>query len=178
MVSALDNWIMNPANKIQKRLWQAIIATVLPVLTVHVPATETTGVVTIIKPDTVQITDVDDLVLGTFSSLNASLTVSDEVCIYSSSGAYALVVTSANGAFALQDGQTTTEIPYSIDWLVASANMVSYGIPLVGLAGNATDVSCGGTTNASFQATVNTADFNAADPGGYSDTLTLLIQPE
>lgn len=169
---------MNPAIKTKLRLGQLMVATLMPVFALHAATTETTATVTIIKPDTVQITDVDDLVLGTFSSLDASLSVSDDVCVYSSSGAYGLVVTSANGAFALKDVATTTEIPYSIDWLVASAITVIYGDPLVGLAGNANNVSCDGTTNASFQATVTAADFNAADPGDYSDTLTFLIQPE
>jgi len=150
----------------------------LPVLSVRVMATESTAVVSIIKPDTVQISDVDDLVLGDHSRLETSLSAIDEVCVYSSSGTYGLVVTSANGAFTLKDSETTTQIPYSIDWLVGSVNSVSYGDPLVGLAGNANNVRCSGLSNASYRATVTASDFNSADPGGYSDTVTFLIQPE
>ena len=178
MFPAGNDKIMNPAIKSKKRLGQLMVATLMPVFALHAATTETTAEVTITKPDTVQITDVNDLVLGSFSSLDTSLSVSDDVCVYSSSGAYGLVVTSTNGAFELKDGGTTTVMPYSIDWLVASAITVSYGVALVGIAGNASSVSCDGTPNASSEATVTAADFNAADPGGYSDTVTFLIQPE
>lgn len=37
------------------------------------------------------------------------------------------------------------------------------------------DTTCGAGINARFEITVTAADFNAADPGAYGDTLTLLI---
>ena len=169
---------MNPANTSKIRIGQLVVATLMWVIASDAASSESTAVVTIVKPDSVQITSVDDLVLGTFSSLSASLSVSDDVCVYSTSGAYGLIVTSVNGSFALKDVGTTTEIPYLIDWQVSSSTTVTYGTPLIGLTGNANNASCDGTTNASFKATVTAADFNAADPGGYSDTITFIIQPE
>lgn len=169
---------MNPANTNILRISQFVVATLMWMITFNAAASETTSVVTIVKPDTVRISNVDDLVLGTFSSLSASLSVSDDVCVYSTSGAYGLIVTSTNGTFALKDIGTSTLIPYLIDWQVSATNSVTYGTPLTGLTGNANNISCDGTTNASFEATVTAADFNAADPGGYSDTITFLIQPE
>lgn len=169
---------MNTMKMTKAAIRRILPLSLLPVVAIHAASTETTTVVTIVKPDNVRISDVDDLVLGSFSSLSNSLTVLDALCVYSSSGAYGVTITSSNGDFALKDDETATTIPYAIDWLAGSLISVDYGSVLVGLSGDASNVDCGGSSNAGFQATVTAADFNAADPGDYSDTLTLLIQPE
>ena len=137
-----------------------------------------TSVLTMTKQDAVQISDVDDISLGIKGNLVASETGSDDLCIFTSTGAYTVTVTSNNDAFQLEDANTTTVIPYSVNCIVASSRAVTYGIPVNGLIGNSTAVDCEAGTNATFQVTVAAVDFNAATPGDYRDTLTLLVSPE
>ncbi len=139
---------------------------------------EGTAVIQISKLNAVQITDLDDINLGTQGNLTATATGSDAVCVFSSTGGYNITITSANGAFQLEDANTTTDIPYSLDWTAGSTSAVTYNTPITGLVGDSTAVDCNATTNASFEVSVTAADFNAADPGSYTDTLTLLVQPE
>lgn len=137
-----------------------------------------TSIINIGKQNAVQITDVDDLNLGTAGSLSATATESDSVCVFSSTGAYNITLSSANGAFILSDVNTTTDIAYSVDWTAGTATTAVYNTAITGLVGDSTAVDCGATTNATFSVSVTAANFNAADPGNYSDTLTLLVQPE
>ena len=137
-----------------------------------------TSIINIAKQNAVQITDVDDIDLGTAGNLTATATESDSVCVFSSTGAYNITLSSTNGSFELSDTNTTTNIPYSVDWTVGTATTAVYNTAITGLVGDSTAVDCGATTNATFSVSVTAANFNAADPGNYSDTLTLLVQPE
>lgn len=139
---------------------------------------EGTSIITIIKEDAVLITDVDDLFLGTRGALFDNQVNSDAVCVYSSTGSYNLAITTANGLFSLQSPNTTTAIPYSLEWITDIATPVVYNNPINGLIGDSQSINCNGTTNAIFQITVTPTAFNAAAPGNYQDTLTLLVQPE
>lgn len=132
-----------------------------------------TSVVTIIKENAVQISNVGDIDLGTQATLAADAVASDDVCVFSSTSAYNLTVTSANGAFELQNGAEA--IPYGLSW---DAAPVAQGVAITGLTGDNVSLNCSGGTNATFEVTVASADFNGANPGTYTDTLTLLVQPE
>lgn len=134
-----------------------------------------TSVVTIIKENAVQISNVNDLDMGTHSALAADASANDDVCVFSSTSGYNITVSSANGALELQDAATTTPVPYALTWDTAP---VTLGSTITGLTGDNTSLNCGGGTNANFAVTVASADFNAAAPGTYTDTLTLLVQPE
>jgi hypothetical protein len=139
---------------------------------------EGTSIVTIIKEDAVLISDVDDLFLGTRGALFENQVNADAVCVYSSTGSYNLSITTTNGAFSLQSANTTTDIAYSLEWITEEATSVAYNSPVIGLIGDSRSINCNGTTNALFQITVTPATFNAAAPGNYQDTLTLLVAPE
>lgn len=163
----------------------AFVATMVAASGVAVSATDGTlgttssgtSVVTIIKDNAVQISDVNDLNMGNHSALTADEVMSDGVCVFSSTGGYNVTVSSANGALELVSGTDT--IPYSLDWAAGGAPAaVTLGTPIIGLAGDQSATDCGGTPNASFEVTVAQADFNSAPPGTYTDTLTLLINPE
>lgn len=141
-------------------------------------ASEGTSIITIIKEDAVLITDVDDLFLGTRGALFDNQVNADAVCVYSSTGSYNLTITTVNGLFSLQSPNTTTNIPYSLEWITDITTSVIYNNAIVGLIGDSQSINCNGTSNAIFQITVTPAAFNAAAPGDYQDTLTLLVQPE
>lgn len=138
---------------------------------------EGSSIVTIIKENAVQITDVNDLDLGTSAFLSADASADDDVCVFNSTASYQVTVSSANG-MNLVDG--TEAIPYAVEWSAngGAAVSVSDGVAITGLVGDQASPTCGGGTNANFSATVVAADFNAAAPGTYTDTLTLLVEPE
>ncbi len=138
---------------------------------------EGSSIVTIIKQNAVQISNVNDLDLGTAAFLAADASANDDVCIFNSTASYQVTVTSTNG-MNLVDG--TDMIPYAVEWSAngGAAVGVSDGVPVTGLVGDQASLDCNGGTNANFSATVAAADFNAAAPGTYTDTLTLLVEPE
>ncbi len=139
-----------------------------------------TSIVTIIKQNAVQITDVDDLDLGNHATLAGPASDSDDVCIFNSTGNYRVTVTSNNGSFNLTSGGNL--IPYTFEWAANGnpAAAVTYNTAVTGLTGDSSSLTCAGSggTNASFGVTVAAADFNAAAPGTYTDTVTLFVEPE
>ncbi len=141
-------------------------------------SSEGTSIISIIKEEAVMITKVDDLFMGTRGVLNNNQVNADAVCVFSSTGTYNLLITTANGEFELRSPDTTTDIAYSLDWITTYSTPVTYNSSINGLVGDGRSIDCNGTTNAIFQVTVTPAAFNSAQPGNYQDTLTLLVQPE
>jgi len=142
------------------------------------PDSTGTSDVTIIKEDAVQISNVDDLDLGTMNLASADITATDEVCVFNTTATYSVTVSSSNGVFELRDGAEA--IPYAVSWAdddLVPAGVV-YGVAETAQLGDNLDPTCGAGTNASFGITITQADFNNAAAGTYTDTLTLLINPE
>ncbi len=138
---------------------------------------EGTAVINISKQNAVKITNLDDINLGTFGSLTATTTGADDVCVFSSTGGYGLVMTSANDGFSMAATGTTTTIDYSVEWEANLTSDLTYNSMLPGLIGDSSDVDCNGQTNATFTISIEPNAFNAAEPGSYTDTLTMLVQP-
>lgn len=141
-------------------------------------SSEGTSVITIVKQDAVQISDVDDLYLGVMGTLTSNKVVGDDVCVFSSTGAYSLTASSVNGSFALMDSNASTDIPYVLQWVTSTVRTVNYGSALTNITGESRSLNCNGSSNARFQVVIVPDDFNEAEPGSYRDTLTLLVQPE
>ena len=136
-----------------------------------------TSDVMIVKDNVVQLSDVGDLDLGSFNSLTADLSASDAVCVFNSTASYKVTVDSSYGAYELRDGAEA--IPYAVNWIVGAVTApMAHGVENAGNLGDRTSPNCNGGTNASFEVTVAAADFNSALPGTYTDTLTLMIEPE
>ena len=137
------------------------------------------SIVTIIKQNAVQITNVADLDLGIYATLAADVAADDDVCVFSSTGGYSVTLSGAGAGFTL-DGGAAGAIPYLVQWAAGGAPAVPVvpGTPIVSQPGDATSLNCNGGTNANFAVSVSAALFNAAAPGTYTDTLTLLVEPE
>ena len=135
-----------------------------------------TSTLTFVKDDAVQISGVDDIDLGARSHLSSAERVVDKLCVYSSTGSYAITASSANGAFELRSGDAPGTIPYRLQWISGQVHDLEYGVPLGGLRAHV-DLRCRGRTNASFRLIVSPRDFNGAEPGAYSDTLVLVVTP-
>jgi len=117
-----------------------------------------TSIVTIIKQNAVQISNVNDIDLGTHYALTANEVASDDVCVFSSTGAYEITMTSNAGlVFEMNDG-AGTPLPYLVTWT----------------ADGATTPAISGAPVGAF---TSNADFNSVPNGTYTDTLTLLVTP-
>ncbi len=125
--------------------------------------------------DRVQISGLDDIDLGLYSG-TGPLTGDDAFCIYrNGTGLYEVEITSENedgGAFRMVSG--TNFINYSVTFNTAS---VSSGDEVSG-TGDATSLTCGGSTNTTLAVTVAEAELQSAVSGNYADTITMVVSPE
>lgn len=146
-----------------------------------VPGFSSTGTldISITVDDEVRISNLGDIVLGTFAGVDASGT--SAACIYRNSATTYQITASGNGtanAFTLTDGTGT--VGYSVTYADGAtvADSMSSGIALVGQDGADTDVDCAATgNNALIGVTVAAADAAALPAGSYSGTLTLVVAP-
>ena len=153
------------------------------------PTSTGSSVVTIIKQDAAQITKVNDLNFNNPGFLSNDVRLADDVCVFSTTGAYNVTLTSTNGTndFLLRNG-SGDDMPYSVAWgaattlgAVGSGTAITGGTALAGQAGNGTDLDCAGDAggvNAAFAVEIAAADYNAAPVGTYTDILTILVAPE
>lgn len=131
--------------------------------------------------DRVQISGLNDIDFGAYAG-SGDLNGGDAFCVYrNGTGAYSVTITSAEaagGSFRLSNG--TDFIPYSVsfndDADIAGGSAVSAGDTLNG-AGHASSVSCGGSSNASIGVSIAASALQAAPSGVYTDTITLLVEP-
>lgn len=175
-----------------KKLQLALVASAIAVLgsSVHAASdgllagTSTgTSVVTIIKDNSVQISNVDDLNMLAHATLTADESASDEVCVFSSTTGYTVTVTSSTGTFDLLGASPTAPetLPFALTWAEAGQPAVTLGHNATSpaMSGDNSSLTCGtALTNAAFEATVAATDFNAAAPDTYSATLTILVAPQ
>lgn len=142
------------------------------------PESQATAVISFTKENAVRISGVGDADFGSRSSLAVSERFTEGLCVYSSTGAYAVTVTSANGAFVLSGEDTLDTIPYAVQWISGLTNDLAYATELGGQIGHATRLDCDGNDNAQYRVIVTPNDFNAVAPGVYRDTLTVQVRPE
>ncbi len=147
---------------------------------------------TLIKGESVLITKVNDVDWGQyaagFTSTGATVTMTDEVCVFSTAGGGDYTVTLQDGnwsgtQFELLSGADA--IPFTVDWEDAAGasevNMgegAAYG-PSGGFHGHQTEQDCGNATatNATITYQVTEDNIAAAPVGVYTATLQLLITP-
>jgi hypothetical protein len=148
--------------------------------TLGLSSTGTTDI-SIIKGDTAQITGLTDILLAPWTTGDPAPVGTASACVYTSTGAYSMTATSANGAgaaFRLTDG--TNFIAYAVRWNdgAAGLQLTTNGTPLTTQAGDAASTTCGGATPATVQVSIGVGAMAAAPTGTYGDTLTVLIAPE
>lgn len=153
--------------------------------TLGTTSTGTVGV-SLTIPALVQITGLSDIVLGSVSSFPA--TGNTTACVYSNvvspAGSYFVTASSANvlaGAFRVNDGGTNF-ITYSAYWNNASAATQTTALTsgtktAQQTGGSALLLNCGGGSNANFNISFSAVQAQAAPPGAYTDTVTIVISP-
>lgn len=133
-------------------------------------------------PDSIQVTQVNDINLGSFDGVN-DMTGSDELCVYRRGGGqYGVTITGsgAAGAFSLSTGGST--IPFSVTWDDGNGvQTVDPGVLLSGLANTyTTDTECNGgaANNATLGVQLNANDVRTAATatGAHTGTLTITVE--
>lgn len=144
---------------------------------------QSTLTVTINIPDSVRVSQLNDIDLGTFSGLD--LSGSDSFCVFRASGLpYAVTLTGSGtaGSFSLTNG--VTEIPLTVTWNDgAGAVPVSPGVLLStrvnSFSGNS-HCNNGGSNNATIGVAATAATVAASSPtsGSYVGTITMIVELE
>jgi len=130
-------------------------------------------------PNLVQISMLNDVNLGSWAGAN--MTAFERFCVFSTTGSYNVTASSANGVgnrFYLDNAGTT--LRYVVRWFDSNNvrqnlrhNQVSNVFSAV-----TTAPDCNGVTNSRLRIRVRNNWAGAVPAGTYSDTLTLLIQPQ
>lgn len=133
-----------------------------------------TAVINLTIPSLIRITDLADVNLGTYNGDSIDRTGSSPACVRrNSAGNYSVTATSANGSFVLTSVPATT-IPYTLTW---GGTGLTYGAALGGqVADSATLGSCTPVAG-KLGVNVPAAGMDAAQPGAYTDTVTVTVAP-
>ncbi len=134
----------------------------------------------------VQIDNIDDLALGTWSGVG-DLSAADNVCIHSrhSGQTYGITLTGdgAGGAFTLSSGAPTL-LPYRVYWNDEITEVgkveVFAGVKLGSQTGASRFRRCRFVptgTNANFSVEISSTDLEGVQAGTYSGVLTLFLGP-
>ncbi|MBX2885301.1 MAG: hypothetical protein KTR32_35430 [Granulosicoccus sp.] len=147
--------------------------------------------VSIVKSEGVKISDIDDWLIGVFTSsdtINFSQYQWDPQCVYSSTGAYSIQVSSSNGGANLNLQSGGNSMNYRIYavfrrggnyfWTSSTNTTINIG----NMSGSSASLTCADEQiagiNLWFAALVTPADFNPAPPGIYQDVVSLTVTPE
>jgi len=133
-----------------------------------------------------QINALSDVSFGTLSSLTASQTRSQTVCVYASLSRYTIRATGsgASNAFTLANtANSAALLAYTVQWSFSggqtSGMAMTSGQPLTSPNGINILCSLGGllASSASLIVSLPAASLSAAQAGTYTGTLTLMVSP-
>lgn len=146
--------------------------------------------ITLERSESVRITNIDDWMIGIFTSSDSINTLQyewDWQCVYTSTGSFRVDVSSANGGARLAlesaSGDRMTYQIYSYSRRGNNYRMVGHNTPVFALnnLSGSQSLTCNdepSNTNLWFAAVVRPFAFNAAPPGIYRDVVTLVVSPE
>ena len=144
-----------------------------------------TAEIQVTKGDGVRVSDLQDFNFG--SGNTAPGPQFDDICIYSTTGSYTLTASSnGNGSggpqFRMINTTSTEHIRYFVEFRDDTFSQNGTGLihNVASATYNNADTvsdSCSGGVNSRLILRIDTPTFNAATPGTYIDTLTLLVQP-
>lgn len=133
-------------------------------------------------PDRVQISDVKDLALGTWSG-TSDLVGSTSFCVYRNGAAgYDVTLSTVSGSFQVSSATSGDSIPFGVkvdDSLDASAGeALTYNTASANALLGSNSLTCGGSDNATLQFTFAQADLQGKGTAtDYTETVTILVAP-
>lgn len=132
-------------------------------------------------PNSIQVTQIDDIALGTFDGSN-DISRADTLCVYQANGGqYAVTLTGSGNEGAFELASAGSRVPYAVSWNDGSgAQTASPGIPLTGMGNSRSgDPQCdgGASNNATVSVDVLANDISAATASGvHSGVLTIMVE--
>ncbi len=125
----------------------------------------------------VKISGFVDFNYGTWSS--GSVSRSTDVCVYKSTGSSDYYITASGGAGTLSVTSSSNNLSYSVEFKQSNGSFLSlsHGVRRMFSGANQSAEDCGGSTNATLRCTFATVDLEAARPGSYSGTLSIMVEP-
>ena len=130
-----------------------------------------------ITGEMIQISDLNDIPLGTFDGVN-DLIASDDICVYRNNAAatYTVTASGSSGNFEVDNGIDV--IPYQVEYDDSSGFVtLTDSTPIAAANADSSLLDCGGTPVATVRITTLATDMSSASPGLYTDTLTLTVAP-
>lgn len=134
-------------------------------------------------PELIQITQLQDIDLGSWNA-TSDMQATRDFCVFRNGyGSFALTATGNNdsgGDFRVSSG--ANNIPYSLafsqnaGWYAATPGN-ALGSNITGFTGESLR-DCGGGSSHSLRVSVNETDLGTAQEGTYTDTVTVLVQPD
>lgn len=144
-------------------------------------STNFTVSVDITIPNSIQITQIDDIALGTFDGSN-NISRSDTLCVYQANGGqYAVTLTGSGNGGAFELISAGSSVPYAVSWNDGNgAQAATPGMPLAGMGNSRSgDPQCNGgaSNNATVSVDVLANDIGAATSSGvHSGVLTIMVE--
>lgn len=136
-------------------------------------------------PRLIQISEMDNISLGTYDGSPGPRTYTETFCVYTNAGDYSIQANSANGSsgtYALSGAtgqlEYTVRASNAID-MVSPVTLTNGGVPAIFGADLSTllDGNCDSGPNAAIQIEIPESELQAAPPGDYSGTLVLQVSP-
>ena len=132
----------------------------------------------------IQISSLNDLDFD-FVTAGADKSVAESFCVYSNSdvGTYKITTSSQNGTdggYAMKHTTKADTLAYSLTMDDGSGKktLTSGTQSTDSFPANSASTNCGGSTNATVEATVTSANLAAVAAGEYTDTLVLVVSPD
>ncbi|MBL0319706.1 MAG: hypothetical protein IPP74_10540 [Alphaproteobacteria bacterium] len=175
----------------------ALLATIVSASQVEAATQGTLGAtstgsltISVTKPARVKISGLTDLTLASWVDGDGAVTLTNDVCVYSTrpSGAYTVKATGSGTASAFTLSASAVTLPYTVTWnsggvgaLANTGTALTANVTSGTLNNAATDNSnCAGTTpgnTARIIVGITNANMQAISDGVYTGTLTLLVSP-
>ncbi len=147
--------------------------------------------ITMVKTEAVKISNIDDWLIGVYTATDTITGAAfrwDAQCVYSSTGAYRIELTSANGGNQLHllnnAGDRMRYFLYTFHRRGSTYTIERFTDTVVNInnLSGSLSLTCADErvagTNLWFTPVVFAGDFNVAPPGIYTDFMTLVVSPE
>lgn len=133
-------------------------------------------------PETIEVTRLNDIPLGTWDSVN-DIVATEDFCVFrNGQGDFSLTATSGNPSGTQFRFSGADDLDYELDFRQAGAwHAADSGTPMpsatTGFTGESTR-DCGSGTNTTARVTVEATKMATANAGAFSDTVTILVAPD
>jgi hypothetical protein len=135
-------------------------------------------------PELIQITNLDDVNLGTWSG-SGDMQITEDFCVFrNGQGGFSITTNGSNDAGGNFNLRSTANLPYTIEYSQGGAFLAASpgtAVPFAssGFTGDSVrDCAVSGGTNTSIRFTVSESELNSKTSGTFSDTIDIFVIPD